>query len=81
MLAAVAKKLKPARILKLLDEDYDEFVTNISNSIVVKWKDGNEDDQREIEYFRQSYMHDISRDQTKLNTLIEDILNQKERIQ
>ena len=41
------------------------------------WKDGEEDNNREVEYFQQGYMHEIARSNEKLNLLIQEILNQK----
>lgn len=77
LLGAVAKKLKTSRTIKLQDENYDTFVGEISNSINVFWKDGEEDNNREVEYFQQGYMHEIARSNEKLNLLIQEILNQK----
>jgi len=77
LLGAVAKKLKTSRPIKLEDNNYDAFVQEISNSIKVFWKDGEEDNNREVEYFQQGYMHEIARSNEKLNLLIQEILNQK----
>lgn len=77
LLGAIAKKVKAARPFTLSDKDYQEFVQSVANTITVIWKDGNEANDREIEYFEQGYMHDIARTDTKLNDIIKDILTQK----
>ncbi len=77
LLCAIAKKLKTSRPIELEDSNYDAFVQGISSSIKVYWKDGEEDNNREVEYFQQGYMHDIARNNKKLNSLIQEILNQK----
>lgn len=78
LLAAIAKKLKTDKPIKF-DHNlkYDEFVSGISKSIKVYWKDGQEEDNREIEYFEQGYMYDLARREDKLSLLIQDILRQK----
>jgi predicted ATP-dependent endonuclease of OLD family len=77
LLGAIAKKLKTVRSIELPDSEYDMFVKTISDSIKIIWKDGQEEDNREIEYFQQGYMHEIARDDNELSKLIQDILNQK----
>lgn len=77
LLGAIAKKLKPVRPIQYHDEDYNAFVQKIASSIRVIWKDGKEENNREIEYFQQGYMHEIARDENKLSKIIQDILNQK----
>ncbi len=53
------------------------MIESVSESISVFWKDGQEENNREIEYFKQGYMHDIARDENKLSKIIQDILIQK----
>lgn len=77
LLGAIAKKVKSARQFELSDPDYQEYVQSVSNTISVIWKDGKEENEREIEYFEQGYMHDIARNDSKLNDLIKEILTQK----
>lgn len=76
-LGAIAKKLKSTRPFRLSDKDYQEYVQSVSDTIRVIWKDGKEENEREVEYFEQGYMHDIARDESALNKIIEDILVQK----
>lgn len=77
LLGAIAKKVKSARTFSLSDADYQRYVQSISDTIRVIWKDGKEENDREIEYFEQGYMHDIARHDSKLNNIIKDILTQK----
>lgn len=77
LLGAIAKKVKTIRPIEFPDIEYDKFIQSIANSIKVIWKDGKEENNREIEYFQQGYMHVIARDEKKLSKLIQDILLQK----
>lgn len=77
LLGAIAKKLKTTRPVEFPDPDYNHFIKTIANTIKLIWKDGVEENNREIEYFQQGYMHVIARDEQKLSKLIQDILIQK----
>jgi len=77
LLAAIAKKLKTERPVVMIDPDYDRFIQEVSDSIKVFWKDGKQEDNREIEYFQQGYMYELARSEEKLSKLIQDILKQK----
>ena len=77
LLGAIARKLKTSRPIGIDDIQYDKFIRDVSQTIRVIWKDNQEEDNREIEYFRQGYMYDLSRDDEKLGKLIQDILKQK----
>ncbi|HEU4470428.1 MAG TPA: hypothetical protein VFR58_05045, partial [Flavisolibacter sp.] len=78
LLAAIAKKLKTERPVKFEHNlEYDEFVGDISMGLKIIWKDQEENDQREIEYFQQGYMYDLARKEDKLSSLVETILRQK----
>jgi predicted ATPase len=77
LLGAIAKKVKTSRPIELSDKEYQEYVQSISNTIKVIWKDSQEENNREVEYFEQGYMHKIARDESQLNKLINDILIQK----
>jgi len=78
LLAAIAKKLKTEKPVNFeLKPDYDKFVDEISNLLKIFWKDGEENYQREIEYFKQGYMYELARKEGELNELIQDILCQK----
>ena len=45
----------------------------------VLWRDGQEDNSRKIEYIPQEYMFTLSRNNSKLNNLLSDIIRSKER--
>lgn len=78
LLAAIAKKLKTERPIVFLHKpDYNSFVDDISKELKIFWKDGEDLNDREIEYFEQGYMYDLSRDDNKLSTLIQNILIQQ----
>jgi len=75
LLTAIAQKLKTESPISFTHKpDYGRFVHSISSSISVIWKDGEESDQREIEFFQQGYMYDLATDSDKLSELVQDIL-------
>lgn len=78
LLAAIAKKLNLEDKPKF-EENYGKYIDSISNNIKIFWKDWEENYEREVEYFEQSYMYDLSREvhRSKLNKIIEKILKQK----
>lgn len=57
----------------------DDFVNNHLHGVTVKWKDGTEQIGRDIDYFGQSYMHDIAFDVNKTNALIENIIRNNDK--
>jgi len=75
LLKSIARKIDN----KAEIDDEKDFVQNHLNGIVVKWKDGEEGTNRDIDFFRQSYMHDIAKDETKTNDLIKKIISNKEQ--
>lgn len=56
----------------------NDFIRQHLEGIAIRWQDGNDQLGREIEYFRQSYMHDIAFDPDKTNQIIEDIIKHKD---
>jgi len=76
LLSAIAKKLNSPRPAKRSNE-YNEYIAEIADSLEIKWKDGDENEPREIEFFPQGYMHDLSTNQGQLDKLIQDILKVK----
>lgn len=76
-LGAIAKRLKSTRPFQLADKDYEDYVSSVSQTIRIIWKDEKEEDDREVEYFEQGYMHKIARDESELNNIIQGILVQK----
>lgn len=58
--------------------DSDDFVRKHLDGVSIKWQDGTDQIGREIDYFKQSYMHDIAFDISKTNELIEGIIRNKD---
>lgn len=58
--------------------DSDDFILKHLRGITVEWKDGTDQIGREIEYFKQSYLHDIASDPKKTSDLIESIIKNKD---
>ncbi len=58
--------------------DNDDFVMKHLSGITVHWKDGTDQIGREIEYFKQSYMHDIAFNPSKTSELVESIIRNRD---
>lgn len=77
LLGAIAKKLNCDKEVKFGNEEYTKFVDAVVSSITVIWKDGSINNNRNIEYFPQSYMYRLAKNKNnELNNLIEDIIIQ-----
>src|SRR5690606_31271527 len=76
LLGAIASKVKTTRPIEFSDPDYQKYVQEISDTIKVIWKDGQEENNREVEYFEQGYMHKIARNGSELNNIVNNILVQ-----
>jgi len=78
LLTAIAQKLNTERPISFTHKpDYQKFVNNISSEITVIWKDGEINNEREIEFFQQGYMYDLATNSSRLSKLIQDILRLK----
>lgn len=60
-----------------LRED-DEFVSNHLTGVKVIWADGNEHPENQIDFFHQSYMHELAEDKDALNKVIKGIILEKD---
>ncbi len=77
LLGAIAKKLNCDKEVKFNNEDYTKFVNEVVGSITVTWKDGVINNDRNIEYFPQSYMYRLAQNKNnELDKLIEEIVRQ-----
>lgn len=72
LLKAIAKK-----IYSKIDSD-DEFVKSHLSGVSVKWKDGEETASRDIDFFPQSYMYEIAKNEEETNKLIQDIIRNRD---
>lgn len=76
LLAALARKLGSDRDAKR-SEKYNEYVAGIASTLSVTWKDGEEGQIRDIEYFPQNFVHELAESEENLNALIQQILKHK----
>ncbi|WP_018126615.1 TrlF family AAA-like ATPase [Balneola vulgaris] len=77
LLGSIAKRLNCDKDVKTDNMDYSNFVSEVADNITVIWKDGTENDDRDIEYFPQSYMYTLAKNKNKeLDRLIEGIIKQ-----
>lgn len=57
----------------------DDFIRKHLEGVTIHWQDGTDLEGREIEYFRQSYMHDIATKEEETNALVESIIRNKDK--
>ena len=56
-----------------------DFIKEHLKGVSIQWQDGNDQSNREIEYFCQGYMHDIARDVKKRNEIIKRVVRNKDQ--
>ncbi|MDR2653423.1 MAG: hypothetical protein LBC68_14145 [Prevotellaceae bacterium] len=66
LLKSIAKKIDN----KAEIDDEKDFIQNHLSGVVVKWKDGEDGTNRDIDFFPQSYMYEIAKDKIRTDTLI-----------
>lgn len=59
--------------------DANDYIKGHLDGVTIKWKDGTDQIGREIDYFKQSYMHDIASENSRLNELVEEIIKNKDK--
>jgi predicted ATPase len=75
LLKCIAKKIAPNTELSPKEK---EFINNHLGSITIKWQDGESGENRDIEFFPQSHMYEIANDPKRTDSLIQDIVRQKD---
>lgn len=76
LLGAIAKKLHSDKEVKFDNTEYTQYISDIVSKTKIFWKDGSENNTRDIEYFPQSYMYRLAKNDTELNALVKDIITQ-----
>ncbi len=77
LLGAIAKKLNCDKPVKFGNQEYTDFVNAIVSGLSITWKDGVENNNRNIEYFPQSYMYQLAKNRDgELDKLVEGIIMQ-----
>lgn len=61
------------------DIEADDFIREHLDGVTIQWNDGTDQIGREIDYFKQSYMHDIASDSRRINELVEGIIRNKDK--
>lgn len=61
------------------DAGNDGFIQEHLKGVYIQWQDGNDQSNREIEYFCQGYMYDIARDVKKRNEIIKSVITNKDQ--
>jgi predicted ATPase len=75
LLKCIAKKIAPNTELSPKERD---FISNHIGSMTIKWQDGESGENRDIEFFPQSHMYEIANDPKRTDSLIQDIIRQKD---
>ncbi|MCG8839008.1 hypothetical protein G1K37_11690 [Tenacibaculum dicentrarchi] len=79
LLGSIAKKLNTDKEVKFENEEYSNYTSQIVSNLSVTWKDGEKNNDRNIEYFPQSYMYHLAKNKNNdLDKLIEEIITQNE---
>lgn len=74
LMKIIAKKIDE----KIEIDDEKGFIQSHLKGVAIKWKDGEETDSRDIQFFAQSFMHDIAKDTKKTDKTIKDIISNEE---
>lgn len=70
LLGCIAKLCGYNENIKRNNNDYDDFISDISKEMSVEWADGNNDGVRKIDYFPQNYISEIARKPDEINKII-----------
>lgn len=80
LLASIAEKISPASVKKTQDQeaasDRDAFISKHIDGVSVRWKDQTDSTDRMVDYFPQSYMYQIAKDQHKVDELIKSLIRE-----
>nr|WP_075519292.1 AAA family ATPase [Moritella viscosa]SHO14634.1 ORF10 [Moritella viscosa] len=76
LLASIAHKLGK---FETTNAEYERYIIDNSSSVVLHWKDGEFNVDRDIDYFPQSYMYTLARDNDKRNDLVKGIVSKKDK--
>ena len=75
--ATIARKMESN--LGMKHSKYLEFIDDEAGKIKVFWEGDADEVIREVEYYKQSFMYDVARDDERRNGLIRNILEQHEK--
>ncbi len=76
LLKSIAKKIDPT--IKLSSEKEESFINNHLNSIGLSWQDGEEGENRDIQFFPQSHMYEIANNPKRTDELIQVIIREND---
>ena len=76
LLKAMAAKQEGIKL-----KESDSFVTDHLGSVKVIWEDGAEHPENQIDFFRQSYMHDLAENESEFNKVLKSIITDKDEKQ
>lgn len=75
LLGAIAKKLNSDKRVKD-NSEYENYINEIVSNMRIFWKDGIENNERDIEYFPQSHMYQLAKTPKDFDSLVENIIKQ-----
>jgi len=77
LLGAIATKLNCDKEVKWGNKEYTDFVNEVVSGLKVTWRDGVENNDRNIEYYPQSHMYSLAKNDNKeLDIIVESIIEQ-----
>lgn len=78
LLGCIAKLVNDNKEVKKNNPEYDKYIDELINNVELEWLDNQDNDNRKVEYFPQSYINGMASDSKEINKLIEDILKNNE---
>lgn len=79
LLGCIAKLADYKGKIKKDNNEYDEYISEISKDMIIIWADGFDKTGRKVEYFPQSYINALAAKTEKTTELIESILKGDEK--
>lgn len=76
LLASIAHKLGK---FTTENEAFESHVKGQLSSVVLHWKDGESNVERDVDYFPQNHMHTLACDQNRRNNLVKSIISKKDK--
>ncbi|MFR9208655.1 MAG: TrlF family AAA-like ATPase [Intestinibacter bartlettii] len=78
LLGCIAKSVNDNKEVKKNNPEYDKYIDELINNVDLEWLDNQDNENRKVEYFPQSYINGMASNSKEINKLIEEILKNNE---
>ena len=78
LLGCIAKSVNDNKEVKKNNPEYDKYIDELINNVELEWLDNQDNENRKVEYFPQSYINGMASNSKEINKLIEEILKNNE---